>query len=137
MVSLALFVPFLIGTGGNAGAQAATTVVRAMAVGDVRFRDLGRVVGKEVLTGILLGICLGSVAFTAAPLVVGTAVATVVSLALVVVCALATTTGSLTPMLARRAGVDPAVVSAPFITTFVDASGLVVYFLIARAVLGV
>ncbi|MDN5761860.1 MAG: magnesium transporter [Microlunatus sp.] len=136
VVALALFVPFLIGTGGNAGAQAATTVVRAMAVGDARFRDLGRVVGKEVLTGFLLGIGLGCVAFVAAAAFVGTSVATVVALALIVVCTLATTAGSLTPMLARRAGVDPAVVSAPFITTFVDASGLVVYFLIARAVLG-
>jgi len=137
VVSLALFVPFLIGTGGNAGAQAATTVVRAMAVGDAQLRDLGRVVGKEVVTGMLLGIGLGCVGFVAASIIVGTSVATVVALALVIVCTLATTAGSLTPMLARSAGVDPAVVSAPFITTFVDASGLIVYFLIARAVLGV
>ena len=136
VVSLALFVPFLIGTGGNAGAQAATTVVRAMAVGSVRFRDLGKVIRKEVLTGLLLGVSLGAVAFIVASLFVDPKVALVVCLSLVVVCALATTIGSLTPMLARRAGVDPAVVSAPFITTFVDATGLVVYFLIARAVLG-
>jgi len=136
VVSLALFVPFLIGTGGNAGAQAATTVVRAMAVGDARLRDLGRVVGKEVLTGLLLGIGLGGFGFGAASLIVGTSVAAVVALALIVVCTLATTVGSLIPMLARSAGIDPAVVSAPFISTFVDASGLLVYFIIAQIVLG-
>lgn len=136
VVALALFVPFLIGTGGNAGAQAATTVVRAMAVGDARFKDVGRVVTKELLTGTVLGAGLGCVAFGAASLFVGRSVALVVALSLVVVCTLATTVGSFTPMVARRLGVDPAVVSAPFISTFVDASGLVVYFLIARAVLG-
>ena len=136
VVALALFVPLLIGTGGNAGAQAATTVVRAMAVGDVRFADLPRVVGREVATGFLLGSGLGLLGFVPAMLLVDRDIATVISVALVVVCTLATTAGSLTPMLAKRLGVDPAVVSAPFITTFVDATGLVVYFLVARAVLG-
>jgi magnesium transporter len=136
VVALALFVPLLIGTGGNAGAQAATTVVRAMAVGDVRFADLARVVGREVLTGALLGSVLAVVGFGPAVLFVDAGVAVVLSSALVVVCTLATTAGSLTPMLAKRLGVDPAVVSAPFITTFVDTTGLIVYFLIAQAVLG-
>ncbi len=136
VVSLALFVPLLIGTGGNAGAQSATTVVRAMAVGDVRFRDLPRVVGREILTGFLLGTVLAAAGFAPAALLVGTDIAMVLCSALVVVCTLATAVGSLVPMVAKRLGVDPAVVSAPFITTFVDTSGLIVYFLIARAVLG-
>jgi magnesium transporter len=136
VVALALFVPLLIGTGGNAGAQAATTIVRAMAVGDVRFSDLARVVGREVLTGLLLGSVLAAVGFVPAALLVSTDIAVVLCVALVVVCTLATFVGSLTPMTAKRLGVDPAVVSAPFITTFVDATGLIVYFLIARAVLG-
>ncbi|UOY02022.1 magnesium transporter [Blastococcus sp. PRF04-17] len=136
VVALALFVPLLIGTGGNTGAQAVTTVIRAMAVGDVRFRDLPRVVGRELVTGAMLGALLAAVGFGPAAWLVGAEIATVLCLALVVVCALATTAGALTPLLARRIGVDPAVVSAPFITTFVDATGLVVYFLIARAVLG-
>lgn len=137
VVTLALFVPLLIGTGGNAGAQAATTVVRAMAVGDVRFADLWRVVAREVLTGALLGTALALIGLVPAAVLVDRDVAVVLCVALVVVCTLATTAGSLTPMVARRIGVDPAVVSAPFITTFVDATGLVVYFLVARAVLGV
>ncbi len=136
VTALALFVPLLIGTGGNAGSQAATTVVRAMAIGDVRFHDLARVVGREVLTGFLLGATLAAVGFVPAVLFTDGNIATVLCAALVVVCTLATTIGSTVPMVAKRLGVDPAVVSAPFITTFVDTTGLIVYFLIARAVLG-
>jgi magnesium transporter len=136
VVALALFVPLLIGTAGNTGAQAATTVVRAMAVGDVRFAELPRVVGRECLVGVLLGTSLAVVGFIPASLVAGSDMAIVLALALIVVCTLATTAGAFTPMIAKRIGLDPAVVSAPFITTFVDATGLVVYFLIARAVLG-
>lgn len=136
VVTLALFVPLLIGTAGNTGAQAATTVVRAMAVGDVRFSDLPRVVGREAVVGLLLGGALAVAGFLPATFVAGPRIAVVLALALVAVCTLATAAGSFTPMVARRIGLDPAVVSAPFITTFVDATGLVVYFLIARAVLG-
>jgi len=137
VVTLALFVPLLIGTAGNTGAQAATTVVRAMALGDVEFRDLVRVAGREALIGLLLGSLLASAALAPAWWVAGREVAVVVSVTLVVICTLATTVGSATPLLARRLGLDPAVVSAPFITTLVDSSGLVAYFLVARAVLGV
>jgi magnesium transporter len=136
VVALALFIPLLIGTGGNAGAQAATTVVRAMAVSDIRFSDLPKVVGREVLTGLLLGTSLATLGFVPAALLVSPDIALVLSIALVVVCTLATLIGSLIPMLADRFGVDPAVVSAPFITTIVDATGLIVYFIIARLVLG-
>jgi magnesium transporter len=135
VVALALFVPLLIGTAGNTGAQAATTVVRAMAVGDVRFSELPRVLARESLTGLLLGASLALIGAVPATLVASGRIALVLGLALVVVCTLATTAGAFTPMVARKLGLDPAVVSAPFITTFVDATGLVVYFLIARAVL--
>lgn len=137
VVTLALFVPLLIGTGGNAGAQAATTVVRAMAVGDIRFADLARVVGREIGTGALLGSSLAAVGVIPAAWFVGVEIAAVLGLTLIAICMLATATGSITPLLARRAGVDPAVVSAPFITTFVDATGLIIYFVTARAILGV
>lgn len=136
VVALALFIPLLIGTAGNTGAQAATTVVRAMALGDVRFAELPRVVGRECLVGVMLGTALAVAGFIPATIVAGSQIAVVLALALIVVCTLATTAGALTPMLARRLGLDPAVVSAPFITTFVDATGLIVYFLIAQAVLG-
>ena len=136
VVALALFIPLVIGTGGNTGAQAATTVTRALAVGEVRFDDVWVVVLREARVGLLLGAMLGLLAFVPTSVIVGRDIAIVVSVTLVAVCTLAAFVGSLLPLVARRAGVDPAVMSAPFITTLVDASGLVVYFLIARAVLG-
>ena len=136
VVTLALFIPLLIGTGGNVGAQAATTVVRALAVADVRFRDLPRVVFREVLTGLSLGFILAAIAFVPAAFFVSQDIAAVLAISLVLVCTLATFIGSLIPLIAQRVGVDPAVVSAPFITTIVDTTGLIVYFLVARAILG-
>ncbi|HET8614131.1 MAG TPA: magnesium transporter [Actinomycetales bacterium] len=134
-VTLALFVPLLIGTGGNAGAQSATTVVRAMAVGDIGASDVPAVLAREMTTGALLGASLAAVAIGPTWWFAGHGIAVVVSLSLVVICVLATMVGSLTPLVASRFGVDPAVVSAPLISTLVDASGLVIYFLIARAIL--
>ena len=135
VVSLALFIPLVIGTGGNTGAQAATTVTRALAVGEVRLGDLGFVILREARVGLLLGTMLGVLAFLPALLFAGREIAIVVSVTLVVVCTLAAFIGALLPLIARRVGVDPAVMSAPFITTLVDASGLIVYFLVAQAVL--
>lgn len=146
VVALALFIPLVIGTGGNTGSQSATTITRALAVGEVRGTDVALVVLREVRVGFLLGAMLATIAFIPALLFVNlrTAegefaqqVALVVSLTLLIVCTLATLVGSLLPLLARRLGFDPAVMSAPFITTLVDATGLVVYFLIAKVVLGV
>jgi magnesium transporter len=145
VVVLALFVPLLIGTGGNSGAQAATTVTRAIAVGEVRFRDLGRVLAREARVGVLLGTMLAGVAMLAGTLFLAllreqewddaARIAAVLSLSLIGICTLAATAGALMPMLAKRVGIDPAVVSAPFITTTVDATGLVIYFLVAKLLL--
>lgn len=144
VVVLALFVPLLIGTGGNSGAQAATTITRAIAVGEVRFRDLGRVLAREARVGLLLGSMLATVALTAGTgflvlrgeeLPQAVRVAAVLAISLVGICTLAATAGALMPMLAKRIGIDPAVVSAPFITTTVDATGLVIYFLVAKLLL--
>ncbi len=135
VVTLALFIPLIIGTGGNTGAQAATTVTRALAVGEVRFDDIGVVILREARVGLLLGAMLGLLALGPAWLFVGREIALVVSLTLLAVCTLAAFVGSLLPLVARRVGVDPAVMSAPFITTLVDASGLLVYFVIARTIL--
>ena len=137
VVTLALFIPLVIGTGGNTGAQSATTVTRALAVGEVRFTDLALVVLREARVGVLLGGMLGALAFVPTWLFVGERYAIVVSVTLLTVCTLATFVGALLPLLARRLGFDPAVMSAPFITTLVDASGLVIYFVIAKVVLGI
>jgi magnesium transporter len=135
LVTLALFIPLVIGTGGNTGAQAATTVTRALALGEVRMADVWVVVTREARVGLLLGGFLAVLVFVPATLFAGRDIAVVVSATLVVVCTFAALVGAGLPLLARRVGVDPAVMSAPFISTLVDATGLVVYFLIARAVL--
>lgn len=133
---LALFVPLLIGTGGNTGNQAATTVTRALALGDVKARDIARVLGREARVGLLLGLLLGTLGFTIAGLVYSWDIGLVIGLTLVAICTVAATIGGIMPLIARWVKVDPAVFSNPFISTFVDASGLIIYFLIARAILG-
>ncbi|AWH91237.1 magnesium transporter [Dietzia lutea] len=136
VVALSLFVPLIIGTGGNTGNQAATTVTRALALGDVSPRDALRVLGQEIRAGFTLGVILGAVGLAVTGLVYDTDLGLVIGLTLLALCTIAATVGGLMPLLAQAVRADPAVFSNPFITTFVDATGLVVYFLIARAVLG-
>jgi len=137
VVVLTLFIPLVIGTGGNAGSQSATTVTRALAVGELRTTDVALVVLRESRVGFLLGAMLAAIAFLPTYFFVeDKRIALVVSLTLLTVCTLATLVGSLLPLLARRLGFDPAVMSAPFISTLIDATGLIVYFVIARTVLG-
>ena len=136
MTVLTLFVPLLIGTGGNTGNQAATTVTRALALGDVRPRDVLRVLGREVRVGALLGFALGAIGLSITSLIYEPRIGLVIGLTLLVVCTVAASIGGIMPLAARAIRVDPAVFSNPFITTFVDATGLVIYFLIARLVLG-
>ena len=133
---LALFVPLLIGTGGNTGNQAATTVTRALALGDVRPRDILRVLSRELRTGAMLGLLLGTLGFAIASLIYSVEIGLVIGLTLLAVCTVAAAVGGSMPLLARAVKVDPAVFSNPFISTFVDATGLIVYFVIARAILG-
>ena len=136
VVTLAFFVPLVIGTAGSTGAQSATTITRAIAVGEVRLQDLGRVALREASTGIGLGLALGIIAFGPIAVLWDPPLAAVVSATLITVCTLASLIGSTLPLAAKRVGADPAVMSVPLITALVDASGLVVYFLIARAILG-
>ncbi|MCS3843289.1 magnesium transporter [Microbacterium sp. AK031] len=137
MTVLALFVPLLIGTGGNTGNQAATTVTRALALGEVRPRDLLRVLTRELRVGVSLGVLLGLLGFGITALVYDWRIGLVIGCTLIAVCAAAATIGGIMPLVARMIRVDPAVFSNPFITTFVDATGLVIYFLIARLILGI
>ncbi|QAY59406.1 magnesium transporter [Microbacterium protaetiae] len=137
LTALALFVPLLIGTGGNTGNQAATTVTRALALDEVRPRDILRVLGRELRVGFLLGLALGCLGFVIAGAIYAFPIGLVIGLTLAAVCTVAATIGGIMPLVARAIHVDPAVFSNPFITTFVDATGLVIYFLIAKAVLGI
>src|SRR5215218_8667403 len=138
VVALAFFIPLLIGTGGNAGAQTVMTVIRSLALGEVGVRHAWRVAMREATTGMLVGLMVAPIAFGQALLwQAPLALALTVSVTMFAICVWSTTVGSLVPILAQRFGVDPAVLSAPLITTLVDATGLVIYFTIAKAILGV
>ncbi|MEU9224273.1 magnesium transporter [Streptomyces massasporeus] len=137
VTQLAMFIPLLIGTGGNAGAQAATAAVRALALGEVRAHDLPAIVWRECRVGVVLGTMLATLGMSLGTVFVGAHIAVVVGIALVIICGWAATVGGTMPILAKRLHIDPAVVSAPMVTTLVDATGLVIYFLTARAVLGI
>ena len=135
--SLAVFVPLLIGTGGNAGSQAVGTIIRALALGEVQFSDALKVLMREWITGLLLGILLGSLGFFFAWLGLGTSprFALVISLTILGICMWANVVGSMVPLVATRLGIDPAIVSAPLISTLVDVTGLVIYYIIAITIL--
>ncbi len=137
VVALSFFIPLLIGTGGNAGSQTVTTIIRSIALGEIRFKDAGRVLAREALTGVLVGLLIGAIAFGRA-LLWGAhmPLAITVSITILAICTWSTTVGSIIPIVAERLGIDPAVLSAPLITTLVDATGLIIYFRIAKVILG-
>lgn len=136
VISLSLFIPLLIGVGGNSGAQSATTVIRAMATGDVGAAGALHVIARETCVGLLLGAGLAAISYLPVLVLFDSALALTVSLTLVTICTFATMVGSGMPLLARRLHIDPAVVSAPVVTTLVDTGGLLVYFLVAGLVMG-
>jgi magnesium transporter len=137
MVALVLFIPLLIGTGGNAGSQTTATVIRALAVGEIESREIFRVWWHEARVGLLLGLGMAVLAFVRAITWepdVGLAIT--VSVATVGVVLWATGVGALLPLLAARIKIDPAVVSGPVMSTLVDATGLLIYLWLARLILG-
>ncbi|HTO76229.1 MAG TPA: magnesium transporter [Thermoanaerobaculia bacterium] len=137
VVALSFFIPLLIGTGGNSGSQTVTTIVRGLAVGDIRLRDFGRVFFREAGSGLLLGLMLGAVGFGRALLWGSTMpLAATVGISILVICAWANAVGATIPMLATAVKIDPTVMSAPLIATLVDATGLAIYFVIAKSILG-
>jgi magnesium transporter len=137
LVVLTLFIPLLIGLGGNTGNQAATTVTRALALQDVSARDIWSVLYRELRVGLLLGLLLGLIGFGLTTLIFGLNIGLVIGLTLFAICTVAATVGGVMPLVGLALRADPAVFSNPFITTFVDATGLIIYFLIAKAVLGI
>jgi magnesium transporter len=144
-VVLALFVPLIISSGGNSGSQAASLIIRALAVGELRLRDWWQVMRREVLSGLALGGILGAVGFARIaawswyePQALGPhwfPLGLTVALALVGVVLWGTVTGSMLPLLLKRVGLDPAVSSAPFVATLVDVTGLLIYFEVAARLL--
>lgn len=143
-VVLALFLPLIISSGGNAGSQASTLVIRAMALGEVKLNDWWKIVKLEILSGIFLGSILGVVGFFRVTIwsmfsnIYGEhwiMVAFTIGFSLIGVVLWGTLCGALLPLILRRAGVDPATSSAPFVATIVDVTGLIIYFLIAINIL--
>jgi magnesium transporter len=143
-VVLALFVPLIISSGGNSGSQATTLVIRAMALNEVKLRDVFRVVRRELATGAVLGMVLGTIGFFRIVVWEWIAptygehyllVAVTVMASLIGVVMFGTTTGALLPFILRKVGLDPASASAPFVATLVDVTGLVIYFTVASFVL--
>ena len=136
VVALAAFIPLLIGTGGNVGAQSSTVVIRGLSTDEVRSLGIVQVVIREALAGLLLGLILGFVAMGWAYWLRGElTVAMIVGASLVAIAVLASVTGSILPFLFKSLNLDPALMSAPFITTVVDVLGVLIYFSIARLVI--
>ena len=145
-IALSAFIPMLMGTGGNSGAQSSVTVIRGLSLGELKFRDIGSVLLKEFVTSLLCGLSLALVCFVKIWLVdkllfgnanITLEVDLVVCLALCVTVVLAKVVGCLLPIGAKAIRLDPAVMASPFITTIVDALSLLVYFLFAKMVLHV
>lgn len=136
VIALAFFIPLLIDTGGNTGAQAASLMIRSLATGDIEMSDWLRTTGKEVLGGIVLGLTMGATAFGLGYWRGGLEVGITVGLTMVVLVLVANLVGIGLPFLLIRLKLDPAVASSPLITTIVDAVGLLVYFSIAARLLG-
>jgi magnesium transporter len=135
--ALNFFLALMLGTGGNAGSQTVGTIIRGLALGEIKGRDTSRVLLREWLIGVFLGVMLGTVGLLYARYYRGQpwGVSTVVGLTLLGICMWANTIGALVPLMARKLGIDPAVISAPFISTLVDATGLVIYFTTAIVLL--
>ncbi len=137
VVALSFFIPLLIGTGGNSGSQTVTTIVRGLAVGEIRLRDFGRVFAREAGSGLVLGLLLGVVGFGRALLWGSTTpLALTVGVSILAICTWANAVGASIPMAATLFKIDPTVMSAPLIATLVDATGLFIYFAVARIFLG-
>lgn len=144
-VVLTLFLPLIIASGGNSGSQAATLIIRSMATGELSLKDWLKVLKRELLTGFLLGSILGVIgwfrvagegAWTGGLTEYWPRVGTVIGVSLIGVVLWGSTVGAMLPLLLRKVGLDPATSSAPFVSTFVDVTGIIIYFSVASLILG-
>ncbi|QBM18148.1 magnesium transporter MgtE [Marinobacter sp. JH2] len=136
-IALLFFMPLLVASAGNAGAQSATLMVRGMATGDVTVKDWGRLLGKETLVATGLGLTMAAAVMVVGLLRAGPEIATVVAVTMIVVVMVGSLIGMLLPFLLDKLKFDPATASTPLITTIADVSGVLIYFSIATALLGI
>ena len=136
--ALTAFVPMLMGTGGNSGSQTSVTIIRGLSLGEIEPRDLIRILWKELRVAVVCGAALAVASFAKLLWLdrVSAGVAAVVSVTMLATVLVAKVVGCLLPMLSKKLGLDPAVMSAPFITTIVDALSLIIYFAVASSMLG-
>ena len=132
-------IPMLMDTGGNCGSQSSVTVIRGISLGEIAFGDIFRVMWKEARVSVLCGVTLAALNFAKLMLInrVGFGVAAVICLTLIVTVFAAKLVGCTLPLIAKKAGLDPAVMASPFITTIVDALSLFIYFRMAGTILGI
>jgi len=130
-IALVFFLPLVIGSGGNAGSQSTTLMIRAMAVGDVRRGKWWQIVRRELVVSMLLGLCMGAAVFVLGLMRGGPAIALVASTAMCCVVLFGSMTGLLLPLGLRALGFDPAAAGAPLVTSIVDIGGVLIYFSIA------
>ena len=143
-VVLSIFIPLIISSGGNSGSQAATLVIRAMAVGEITLSDWWRIMQREILSGLMIGVILGLLGFFQVALLANFStvinvhwllLGITISLSIICIVLWGTLSGSMLPFILKRLGADPATSSAPLVTTIVDIVGLIIYFTVAIIIL--
>lgn len=139
VIQLVAYMPMLMGTGGNSGSQSATVVIRSLSVGDLDFKDIGRVLSKELRISLTIGMILSVLNFFRVYFIEhGTVgIALTVCLSMLIIVVVAKTIGSMLPMIAKKVGIDPALMASPMIASLTDMVSVITYFLMARAVLGI
>lgn len=138
IVVLSAFIPILIGSGGNAGAQSSTVVIRGLAIGEIEVSNAVRILAREFAMGVSIGLLLGVAATLWAYWLQGDwAISFVVGLSFVFVITVATTIGTFLPFVVKKVGFDPALIATPLITTTIDVTALLIYFMIAGYILGI
>jgi len=143
-IALTIFIPLIISSGGNSGSQAATLVIRALAVGEVALADWWMIMKRELISGLALGLILGAIGFVQVGVIANISetlsihwvlIAITVSLSIIGIVMWGTLSGSMLPIILKKLGADPATSSTPLVTTIVDVTGLIIYFTVALVVL--
>ncbi|MCL1808988.1 MAG: magnesium transporter, partial [Clostridiales bacterium] len=139
MICLVAYMPMLMGTGGNSGSQSATLIIRGMALSEIELKDAGKVIWKELRISFIIGVLLSSLNFARICWLDGEGpiVAATVCISMIVIVVAAKSIGSMLPMLAKKVGIDPALMANPMIASLTDMVSVVTYFLMARAILGI